>query len=71
METLEFLTEKEKHDLDNMKEFEVKLVGPRLQVYEKSMAMKMWCLRCSNNYVLGTNWNEFVKEIDDVLKEER
>ncbi|KAL4577034.1 hypothetical protein LXL04_013135 [Taraxacum kok-saghyz] len=70
-ETLEFLTEKEKHDLDKMKEFEVKLVGPRLQVYEKSMAMKMWCLRCSNSYVLGTNWNEFVKENDDVLKEER
>ncbi|KAL4572308.1 hypothetical protein LXL04_019080 [Taraxacum kok-saghyz] len=71
LETLEFLTEKEKHDPDKMKEFEVKLVGPRLQVYEKSMAMKMWCLRCSNSYVLGTNWNEFVKENDDVLKEER
>ncbi|XP_042757755.1 B3 domain-containing protein At3g25182 [Lactuca sativa] len=65
---IEFLTENEKHDLENGKEFEVGLLGPRLGLHKKSMMMKMWRLKSTSSYVLKTNWNEFVEENKKDLK---
>ncbi|CAI9278711.1 unnamed protein product [Lactuca saligna] len=56
----EFLRKNEKDDLENGKEFEVKLWGPRLKKHEKRMMLKMWHMKSTSNYVLKTNWNHFV-----------
>ncbi|KAI3766756.1 hypothetical protein L2E82_16827 [Cichorium intybus] len=69
LETLDFLTETEKRDLENGKELQVPLLGPRLRMYKKPMALKIWHLRTTKNYVLITNWNNFVKENKEDLKE--
>ncbi|KAL7604682.1 hypothetical protein Lser_V15G15215 [Lactuca serriola] len=65
---IEFLNENEKQDLENGKEFEVGLLGPRLGLHNKSMMMKMWKLKSTSSYVLKTNWNEFVEENKKDLK---
>ncbi|CAH1424077.1 unnamed protein product [Lactuca virosa] len=56
----EFLRKNEKQDLENGKEFEVKLWGPRLEMHKKPMVLKMWHMKSTSNYVLKTNWNHFV-----------
>lgn len=57
----EFLRKNEKEDLENGKEFEVKLWGPRLEMHKKPMMLKMWHMNSTSNYVLKTEWNRFVK----------
>ncbi|CAH1416810.1 unnamed protein product [Lactuca virosa] len=70
LKTDEFLTENEKQDLENGKEFEVGLLGPTLRLHQKPMVMKMWRLKSTGrrSYVLKTNWNEFVKENEKEMK---
>ena len=57
----EFLRKNEKEDLENGKEFEGKLWGPRLEMHENPMMLKMWHMKTTSNYVLKTEWNRFVK----------
>ncbi|CAI9278713.1 unnamed protein product [Lactuca saligna] len=57
----EFLRKNEKEDLEKGKEFEVKLLGPRLEMHKKPMMLKMWHMNSTSNYVLKTEWNRFVK----------
>ncbi|CAI9278700.1 unnamed protein product [Lactuca saligna] len=57
----EFLRKNEKEDLENGKEFEVRLLGPRLEMHKKPMMLKMWRMNSTSNYVLKTEWNRFVK----------
>ncbi|KAL7604678.1 hypothetical protein Lser_V15G15213 [Lactuca serriola] len=57
----EFLRKNEKEDLENGMEFEVKLWGPRLEMHENPMMLKMWHMKTTSNYVLKTEWNRFVK----------
>ncbi|KAL4586512.1 hypothetical protein LXL04_011148 [Taraxacum kok-saghyz] len=68
LQTLEFLREDEKRILDNEKEIEVGLLGPRLKMHEKSMMLRKWRMRSTYNYVLKTNWNNFVKENEKDLQ---
>ncbi|KAL4580194.1 hypothetical protein LXL04_016378 [Taraxacum kok-saghyz] len=68
LQTLDFLTEDEKRRLDREGEFDVGLLGPRLQMHEKAMVLKKWPMRSTYNYVLKTNWNNFVKENEKDLK---
>ncbi|KAL7603389.1 hypothetical protein Lser_V15G15234 [Lactuca serriola] len=64
----EFLRKNEKEDLEIGKEFEVKLWGPRLEMHEKPMMLKMWHMNSTSNYVLKTNWNHFVMATKKDLK---
>ncbi|KAI3796234.1 hypothetical protein L1987_38900 [Smallanthus sonchifolius] len=65
----EFLTADEKRTVDESKEgIEVRVVGPMLQMYEKSLWLKMWHMKHSNNYVLKKNWNNFAADNKGVLK---
>ncbi|KAL4586516.1 hypothetical protein LXL04_011152 [Taraxacum kok-saghyz] len=70
LQTLDFLREDEKRLLDNDKNIEVGLLGPRLKMHEKSMVLKKWPMRSTFNYVLITNWNGFVKENQEDLKKD-
>ncbi|KAL7605250.1 putative B3 domain-containing protein At3g24850 [Lactuca sativa] len=56
----EFLRKNEKEDLENGMELKVGLLGPRLEMHKKPMMLKMWRMKSTKNYVLKTNWNEFV-----------
>ncbi|KAL7604679.1 hypothetical protein Lser_V15G15212 [Lactuca serriola] len=56
----EFLRKNEKEDLENGMELKVGLLGPRLEMHANPMMLKMWHMKKTKNYVLKTNWNEFV-----------
>ncbi|CAI9278709.1 unnamed protein product [Lactuca saligna] len=56
----EFLRKNEKEDLENGMELKVRLLGPRLEMHEEPMMLKMWRMNSTRNYVLKTNWNHFV-----------
>ncbi|KAL7605251.1 putative B3 domain-containing protein At3g24850 [Lactuca sativa] len=56
----EFLRKNEKEDFENGMELEVGLLGPRLEMHANPMMLKMWHMKKTKNYVLKTNWNEFV-----------
>ncbi|KAI3497944.1 hypothetical protein L2E82_13948 [Cichorium intybus] len=71
VETHDFLTENEKRDLKNKKELEVPLLGPRLQMHNEPMVLKIWHMNSTDNYVLKTNWNNFVKKNEEDLKKDR
>nr|GEV39752.1 hypothetical protein [Tanacetum cinerariifolium]GEX13181.1 hypothetical protein [Tanacetum cinerariifolium] len=76
VETHNFLTYEEKQVLgicgrrkDGTKEIKVQIVGPNLQMHEKSLLLKIWRMSSTENYVLTTNWFNFVEENKNVLKE--
>ncbi|KAL4586520.1 hypothetical protein LXL04_011156 [Taraxacum kok-saghyz] len=72
LETLDFLKEHEKQLIhEKEKGLKVKLLGPRLREHkEYSMVLKIWHLKSTENYVLITNWNDFVKENQKDLKKD-
>ncbi|GKB25820.1 B3 domain-containing protein, DNA-binding pseudobarrel domain protein [Tanacetum coccineum] len=50
-------------------EIKVRLVGPNLQMFKKPMLLKIWNMSNNKNYVLKTNWCDFVEANKKVLKE--
>nr|GEY14694.1 hypothetical protein [Tanacetum cinerariifolium] len=69
VETHDFLTPEEKRILGNDSEIKVQILGPNLQMYKKPMWLKIWSMMCTKNYVLKTNWYDFVEANKNVLKE--
>ncbi|GJY87029.1 ribonuclease H-like domain-containing protein [Tanacetum coccineum] len=72
VETHDFLTDEEIRFLDRKSddaEIEVQLVGPNLQMFNKPMCLKIWNMTNTKNYVLKTNWCDFVEANKKVLKE--
>nr|GEV19327.1 hypothetical protein [Tanacetum cinerariifolium] len=76
VETHDFLKHEEKQVLgiygrrkDGTKEIKVQIVGPNLQMHEKTLLLKIWRMSSTENYVLTTNWFNFVEENNNVLKE--
>ncbi|GJZ80163.1 B3 domain-containing protein, DNA-binding pseudobarrel domain protein [Tanacetum coccineum] len=76
VETHDFLTYEEKQVLgicgrrkDGTKEIKVQIVGPNLQMHKKTLLLKIWRMSSTENYVLTTNWFNFVEENKNVLKE--
>ncbi|XP_024987866.1 B3 domain-containing protein At2g31420-like [Cynara cardunculus var. scolymus] len=67
LETLDFLTSDEKQLLDRDGEFKVPLLGPTLQMHTNPMTLRMWNLKSTSNYVLKTNWNQFVEKNKEYL----
>ncbi|XP_024987859.1 putative B3 domain-containing protein At3g24850 [Cynara cardunculus var. scolymus] len=67
LETLDFLTSDEKQLLDKYGEFKVPLLGPTLQMHTNPMTLRMWHLKTTSNYVLKTNWNQFVEKNKEYL----
>ncbi|KAK1425547.1 hypothetical protein QVD17_20901 [Tagetes erecta] len=66
----EFLTDDEIQMIDESKEgFKVRVMGPKLQMYEKPLWLKKWHMKHSDNYVLKTNWNNFTAD-NKVLKKD-
>ncbi|GJY99828.1 B3 domain-containing protein, DNA-binding pseudobarrel domain protein [Tanacetum coccineum] len=69
---MNFLTDEETWFLDRKAddaEIEVRLVWPNLQMFKKPMLLKIWNKRNNKNYVLKTNWCDFVEANKKVLKE--
>ncbi|GKA65523.1 B3 domain-containing protein, DNA-binding pseudobarrel domain protein [Tanacetum coccineum] len=69
VETHDFLTPEEKRILGNDSEIKVQILGPNLQMYKKPMWLKIWSMMRTKNYVLKTNWYDFVQANKSVLKE--
>ena len=68
LETKDFLTDKEKTDLERGEEIVVPLLGPTLRMYDEPMKLKIWPMARTYNYVLMNKWNNFVEESKDYLK---
>ncbi|GJW40620.1 B3 domain-containing protein, DNA-binding pseudobarrel domain protein [Tanacetum coccineum] len=71
VETHAFLTDEEIRFLGRKTEdaeIDVRLVEPNLQMFKKPMWLKIWNLSSSKNYVLKTNWCDFVEANKKVLK---
>nr|XP_043625894.1 putative B3 domain-containing protein At3g24850 [Erigeron canadensis] len=50
--------------------FTVPVLGPKLELYEKTIDLKtIWDTPKTPNYVLTTNWCNFVKENESIFKE--
>ncbi|XP_076898975.1 B3 domain-containing protein At5g24050-like [Bidens hawaiensis] len=66
----EFLTDDEMRVIeDGGKDgMEVKVVGPTMKMFEKPLRLKTWHMKNTDNFVLKTNWNEFVGRNKMVLK---
>ncbi|GKE01159.1 B3 domain-containing protein, DNA-binding pseudobarrel domain protein [Tanacetum coccineum] len=69
VETHDFLTDEEMRFLGDHGEIEVRLVGPNLQMFNKPMRLKIWNMKNTKNYVLKTNWCDFVEANKMVLME--
>ncbi|PWA62517.1 B3 domain-containing protein, DNA-binding pseudobarrel domain protein [Artemisia annua] len=71
VETHDFLTGEEIRLGSNTDKagIEVRLVGPNMQMFKKPMWLKIWNMKSSKNYVLKTNWCDFVEANKKVLKE--
>ncbi|PWA91058.1 hypothetical protein CTI12_AA094560 [Artemisia annua] len=69
VETHDFLTPEEKQVLGDGSEIEVPLVGPDYQMYKKPMSLKIGGKWRNKNYILKTNWSDFVEANKNVLKE--
>ncbi|KAI3719945.1 hypothetical protein L6452_20851 [Arctium lappa] len=68
LETLEFLTADEKRLLDTKEGvIDVPLLGPRLRMHAKPMKLTKWRLKTTCNYVLRTNWHQFVENNSEDL----
>lgn len=67
----EFLTIDEKQFLESdvKNEIEVRVLGPRLRMFEETMGLKIWRMSTTKNYVLkGKYWSKFVNDNKDDLK---
>ncbi|GKA82129.1 B3 domain-containing protein, DNA-binding pseudobarrel domain protein [Tanacetum coccineum] len=72
VETHDFLTDEEIRFLGSKignDGIEVRLVGPNLQMFMKPMRLTIWNMSGNKNYVLKTNWCDFVEANKMVLKE--
>ena len=69
VQTHDFLTPEEKKVIGIKTEMKVQIMGPNLQMQEKPLSLKIWSMSRSGNYVLTSNWCEFVEENKNVLKE--
>ena len=67
LETKDFLTDKEKTDLERGEEIVVPLLGPTLRMHDEPMKLKIPCMPCTS-YVLMNNWKNFLEENKDYLK---
>ncbi|GKE37819.1 NDR1/HIN1-like protein 6, partial [Tanacetum coccineum] len=61
LETHDFLTPEKKQVLGDGFEIKVALVGPNLQIYNKPMSLIIGGMSKNKNYVLKTNWSDFVE----------
>nr|XP_043625882.1 B3 domain-containing protein At3g25182-like [Erigeron canadensis] len=67
------LTDKDKKsglevDKDKKSGVEVGILGPNLRMYDRMLELKIWDMPCTKNYVLISNWYNFVKEHYNFLK---
>ncbi|PWA89052.1 B3 domain-containing protein, DNA-binding pseudobarrel domain protein [Artemisia annua] len=71
VETHDFLTDEEIRIGSNADKagIEVRLVGPNMQIFKKPMWLKIWNMQSTKNYVLKTNWCDFVEANKKVLRE--
>nr|XP_043625886.1 putative B3 domain-containing protein At3g24850 [Erigeron canadensis] len=78
LETHDFLTPDEieilnrhKHDENCLTKLgiEVGLLGPTFEMYDKKIEFKIWDMQKTHNYVLITNWYNFVMDHKNILKE--
>ncbi|GJW86010.1 B3 domain-containing protein, DNA-binding pseudobarrel domain protein [Tanacetum coccineum] len=60
LETHDFLTPEEKQVLGDGSKIKVALVGPNLLIYNKPMSLMIRGMSKNKNYVLKTNWSDFV-----------
>ncbi|XP_071713805.1 B3 domain-containing protein At2g31720-like [Rutidosis leptorrhynchoides] len=66
----EFLSPDEENILvDKQRGIEVGLMGPKLQMYNKKMVLRKFCMSHTSSYVLSNNWNQFVRDYMNDLKE--
>lgn len=68
VETHEFLTDEEKEILKNKEGIKVRVIGPTFMMYEKPLWLKIWSMSKTHNYVLNTNWCNFVEANRKILK---
>nr|GEU29444.1 B3 domain-containing protein, DNA-binding pseudobarrel domain protein [Tanacetum cinerariifolium]GEY57322.1 B3 domain-containing protein, DNA-binding pseudobarrel domain protein [Tanacetum cinerariifolium] len=68
VETHDFLTDEEKEILVNKEGIKVRVIGPTFMMYEKPLWLKIWSMSKNHNYVLNTNWCNFVEANRKVLK---
>ncbi|KAM0029475.1 putative DNA-binding pseudobarrel domain superfamily [Helianthus debilis subsp. tardiflorus] len=64
----EFLTDDEIRMVDK-DGIEVRVVGSMMQMYARPLWLKKWPMKKSDNYVLKTNWNNFVVDNEGLKKE--
>ncbi|KAJ0651020.1 putative DNA-binding pseudobarrel domain superfamily [Helianthus annuus] len=64
----EFLTDDEIRMVDKVG-IEVRIVGSRMQMYAKPLWLKKWPMKKTDNYVLKTNWNNFVADNEGLKKD--
>nr|GEX94658.1 hypothetical protein [Tanacetum cinerariifolium] len=69
LETKDFLTNKEKTNLESGTEIVVPLLGLTLRMYAEPIKLKIWPMGRTNNYVLMKKWNNFIVENKDYLKQ--
>ncbi|GKB73240.1 B3 domain-containing protein, DNA-binding pseudobarrel domain protein [Tanacetum coccineum] len=69
VKTHDFLTDEEKEILVNKEGIKVRVIGPTFMMYEKPLSLKIWSMSKTHNYVLNTNWGNFVEANRKVLKE--
>ncbi|KAJ0829587.1 putative DNA-binding pseudobarrel domain superfamily [Helianthus annuus] len=64
----EFLTDDEIRMVDK-DGIEVRAVGSMMQMYAKPLRLKKWPMKKTDNYVLKTNWNNFVADNEGLKKD--
>ncbi|PWA92316.1 hypothetical protein CTI12_AA079790 [Artemisia annua] len=70
VQTHDFLSPEEKQVLGiKSAEIKVQIVGPNLKMHKKPMSLKIWSMSQTKNYVLTTNWWDFVEANKNILKE--
>ena len=69
VQTHDFLTPEEKQVIDIKTALKVQIMGPNLQMREKPLSLRIWNMSRARNYVLTSNWCDFVEENKNVLKE--
>ena len=69
LQTIDFLTEQERdYLLTDRSEIDVSLLGPTLQMFNKSMKLVRWSINSTQSYILRTGWNDFVHENKNDMK---
>ncbi|KAF5762773.1 putative DNA-binding pseudobarrel domain superfamily [Helianthus annuus] len=64
----EFLTDDEIRMVDK-DGIEVRVVGSMMQMYAKPLRLKKWPMKKTDNYVLKTNWNNFLADNEGLKKD--